>query len=265
MIHSSAASALVAFSLGTADPLTARAYEMWLRAIKDARFTRLVAGAYFGADSIGDVPKLGCGRGFTAWPGWQGWPGVARAEFDGKGRWQEAPLDSIGSGRLVVTLPIGAYVTERVIVDDDPPVDLAVMAPRFVAFDIIACDPIEPGIWGRLTGHADLMGEGLLSVATLAAANDVGRPLRLHRHPLDWWRAGNGAAVAGAGCCILAKRAWRRDDVLATSWICDDELHAAEVAERQKRARAALMSERIPQAGALAFVSRPRAAASGAR
>jgi hypothetical protein len=282
-----AAKALMAIGAGRSSPLTDRAYGMWQRAVSDPRLTRLVAGAYFGVENMGEVPQLagpgGKGLPLTAWPGWQAFPGVARALFDGKGLWQEQPLSSTGHGRLVVTLPVG--VMEPVVQlqggtwppDDGPlayrrgeqwdvarhqapeglaalPVPLRVTGWRFTCLDIIACDPLQPAIFARLTKGVDWLGEDLLADHRDVANEDM-RPLRLNRYPLDWWRAGNGLAVASNAVCLLERRAWRDERVLARGWICDDELHAADVAERQKRARAALTAERIPRPGGLAYVA----------
>ncbi|WP_374374465.1 hypothetical protein [Dongia sp.] len=272
-----AAKALMALGAGCSHGLTRRAYEMWQRQLRDPRLTRLVTGAYFGIDEMGDIPSLEKGGPLTAWPGWQAFPGVARARFDGKGGWDEHPLGEIGYGRLVVTLPVGVWepvwqyhtpdvpgvyrLGEQYPVDqhrapanESPPVRLT--GWRFLVTDIIACDPVQPSLYGRLTRHADLLGEDLLN--ELHAGDGLQpdlRQLRLHRYPLDWWRAGNGWAVVGTSCCILEPRAWREERVLERPWICDDELHAADVAARQSRARAALTANLIPQVGALAFVA----------
>lgn len=283
-----AVKALIAFGAGRSNRLTDSAYGMWQRAITDPRLTRLVAGAYFGVENMGAVPQLSRDAGqklpLTAWPGWQAFPGVARALFDGKGGWQEQPLDSTGHGRLVVTLPVGVMepVTQLHAPDDGPlayrrgeqwdvarhqapgglaavPAPFRVTGWRFVCHDIIACDPLQPAIFARLAKGVDWLGEDLLQDHRDAANEDL-RALRLNRYPLDWWRAGNGLAVASNAVCLLERRAWRDERVLARGWICDDELHAADVAERQKRARAALTAERIPRAGDLAYVA---AAAAG--
>lgn len=279
MSNSLAVKALIALGAGCRHELTRRAHDMWRRGIGDPRLARLVAGACFGVENMGEVPCLGKGLPLTAWPGWQAFPGVARALFDGRGGWEEQPLESTGHGRLVVTLPVG--IMEPVVQyqgDDGPEVTRrgeqfevarhAAPAPaavpfritgwRFVVDDVIACDPQQPAVFARLTKGADMLGADLLDDHR---DGDL-RPLRLTRYPLDWWREGNGLAVPSRSVCILGARPWRQEAVLARPWICDDELHAAAVAERQKRARAALTSERIPRAGDLAFVAPVGAAAS---
>lgn len=223
-----AAARIAAFGRGAfTDLLTGRAWGWWARVARVPACRRFLAGA------LGiEVPPEG--GPVTAWPGWAAFAGVARAEFDEAGGWQELPLDSAKVGRLVVTLPVLRFGPSGAL----------------VAVDAVAADPAAPGTVARLTGDGAVLG-GWPRDPGLAEEPE---PIRLHRRPLDWWRAG------ADGLCLLDGGAEEAGAVLLEAeLLCEDEAHAAEVYELQRAWRQRLI-RRLPKAPAPRFPSARRAA-----
>lgn len=82
--------------------------------------------------------------------------------------------------------------------------------------DIVAWHPATPGRWARRTGLADMLGE--------VAADE---PVRVHRTPLAWLRAG------GEGVCFLERNLTVVSLALnvASQVIAEDKAHARELRE----------------------------------